>query len=155
MIKKIKKSNAIFFTYSIVVWTCLVGPDSLAAEQKSEKVVKQKKPVKAEHLKHKKAAPKEISLDEQLSFAKADLSQRLDVKESALTVLKSESVTWRSGAIGCPQAGDNYTYALTPGLLIVIAADSKHYRYHASRFTTPFLCDALRAESPISDSGDI
>lgn len=90
---------------------------------------------------------------EQVAFAQKDLSERLDVAADAVILSGATTVTWRSGALGCPQPGMNYTQALVPGIWIMLRAGTTVYRYHAATGGQPFFCPDGRAEPPIMGSG--
>jgi len=56
---------------------------------------------------------------------------------------------WRSGALGCPEPGMNYTQALVPGALIILAVGKETHGYHAKLGGKPFYCPSERAEEPV------
>lgn len=80
--------------------------------------------------------------------ALVDASQRTGRPRSEWSVVAAEAVTWRNGALGCPQPGMLYTDALVPGYRIVIEAAGQRLDYHASAQGAPLLCPADRAEEP-------
>jgi hypothetical protein len=90
----------------------------------------------------------EDALNAAVSTARADLARRLGVAESALAVLEARRVTWRSGDLGCPEPGMSYPQVLTPGVLVVLAADGTRYRYHGTPGAAPAYCPADRAQPP-------
>lgn len=92
----------------------------------------------------------EAALEDAVAAARADLARRLGVVESALTVLEARRVTWRSGDLGCPEPGMSYPQVLTPGVLVVLAADGTPYRYHGTSGAAPTYCPADRARPPAS-----
>ena len=71
----------------------------------------------------------------------ADLAARLGVDESAIAVVTTEEVTWRDGAIGCPEPGMAYTQALVPGVRVILEVDGVRYHYHAGGRRSIFLCE--------------
>lgn len=73
--------------------------------------------------------------------AKADLSKRLGVDASQVTVVSSEEVTWPDGSLGCPEPGMRYTQALVPGNRTVLEVAGKQYPYHSGGHRPPFLCE--------------
>ncbi len=81
-----------------------------------------------------------VTPDQALRLAIADLSARLDVDPQKIRVVGAESVVWRDGSLGCPRPGTFYTQALVPGLRIVLEAEEQHYNYHAARGRPPFYC---------------
>ena len=95
----------------------------------------------------------QMDVDKQLSIAKDDLVQRTGVDEEAVEVEAVRHVYWSSGATGCPTPGMNYTMAIVPGVLILLRADGKVYRYHAGRNAAPSFCPVDRAEAPVLGQG--
>jgi hypothetical protein len=91
----------------------------------------------------------------QIEFSKQHLAKKLNIDEQGITLAGAEAVTWRSGALGCPQPGKMYTQALVPGRLIMLKVGGKAYRYHASSKGAPFYCPNNFAESPSANPGDI
>jgi hypothetical protein len=96
-----------------------------------------------------------LSLQQQIDFAIVDLAQSRGVDRDAVTASSAQRVSWRSGAIGCPAPGMNYTQALVPGSLIILKVGKEKFEYHAPSGGPPFFCPADRIESPaeISTSG--
>ena len=94
-------------------------------------------------------------LQAMIETALADASRRTGRPRSEWSVVAAEAVTWRSGALGCPQPGMLYTDALVPGYRIVIEAAGQRLDYHASAQGEPLLCPADRAEepAPVDSSG--
>ena len=91
-----------------------------------------------------------MNLTQQLEFSKADLAERLGVDPDSITVAGVRKVNWRSGALGCPNSGMNYTQALVPGVLIMLEANGDGYGYHAKTNGKPFHCPPERVEKPAS-----
>ena len=56
-----------------------------------------------------------MNLYGQIEFSKKDLAQRLGIADELVVLSGARHVTWRSGALGCPDPGMNYTQALVPG----------------------------------------
>lgn len=98
-------------------------------------------------------APRKLSIQEQVAFGRGDLAARLGVGIEAVTVSGATPVNWRSGALGCPEPGMNYTQALVPGTWIIFKVDETLYRYHAALHSEPFYCPDDRAESPAAGAG--
>ena len=94
-----------------------------------------------------------MSSKDQIDFAKEDLAERLGISQDAIEVPSATMVTWRSGALGCPEPGMNYTQALVPGVRIMLWVDSVGYRYHAKTGKQPFYCPSDRAELPVQGPG--
>ena len=79
-------------------------------------------------------------LSEFVAIALADLSDRLGIPASDITVVSAESMVWPNGALGCPQPDMAYTQALVEGTLIVLFADDNTYNFHSGGAREPFLC---------------
>jgi len=92
--------------------------------------------------------PAEVSVDEQIEGAVSDLASRTGVTESDIKVRDARSVQWRSGAIGCPKPGMNYTQAIVPGMLLLLEANGTVYHYHGRAGQSLFYCPAKRAQAP-------
>ena len=101
------------------------------------------------------AVPSKLTRSVQIQNAVEDLAQRLSIDTSEIKPLSASQVTWRSGAMGCPKAGQQYTQALVSGMLIVLGADGKHYRYHGSVNGNPKYCPSAQAETPATSRSDI
>lgn len=80
--------------------------------------------------------------------ARADLAARIDVAESSIEVVSSDTVTWSDGSLGCPEEGKMYTQALVQGSRVVLNAEGETYDYHAGSDGDPFLCPEERARAP-------
>ena len=93
-------------------------------------------------------APRKLSVKEQIAFGRVDLAERLGIEAEAVALSGATPVNWRSGALGCPEPGMNYTQALVPGTWIIFKVDETLYRYHAALFSEPFYCPDDRAEPP-------
>ncbi|MBY6204945.1 hypothetical protein [Halomonas denitrificans] len=88
-------------------------------------------------------------LDEATDAARADLAGRMDIDASDIDVVERRYVTWRNGAMGCPEPDMMYTQALVPGVWIRLAIGDRRFDYHGGRSGSPFLCPAERAEAPL------
>jgi len=91
-----------------------------------------------------------MDVNEQLALAINDLARRLGVEEGDIGTAAVRQVTWRSGALGCPEPGMSYTEALVPGLLIILQVGEEGYGYHARQGGEPFHCPRERVEIPAS-----
>lgn len=89
-----------------------------------------------------------VSLDGPYPKAVTDLSERLGIDASDITVVEARAVTWGDSSLGCPEPGKLYTQVLTDGWLIVLEAKGTTYEYHAGS-GDPFLC-----MNPVSPSTD-
>lgn len=137
--------------FAILVCTAACASEPQVTKDPNQKIV----PEKAKKYEDSNPLPQAMSLADQVAAARSDLAAKLSVDEKDLVLLKSDAVTWRSSAIGCPEAGQHYMQALVSGVLIVFSINSKHYRYHAEQYKAPFYCANDRAESPISASSEI
>jgi hypothetical protein len=94
----------------------------------------------------------QMTPQQQFAHAQADLADRLGLDPAEVNVISSGPVTWRSGALGCPKPGMNYTQALVPGFRIILQAEKTTYHYHAKSGGQPFHCPQDRIETPSSSS---
>jgi len=94
-----------------------------------------------------------LTQDQQISNAVADLAVRLGIGADVITVKEARSVQWGSGAMGCPKPGMNYTQALVPGMRLLLEADGSVYYYHGNREASLFYCPADRAQAPAFGQG--
>ena len=99
------------------------------------------------------AVQKKLNTKDQIAFSKKDLSTRLDVDPATVSLSGATPVQWRSGALGCPEPGMNYTQALVPGIWIMLRVGNTAYHYHAVPGGQPFYCPDDRAEPPVMGSG--
>lgn len=115
----------------------------------------------ASSIKSSKAVPdsslssslKNMDKKDQIALARTDLSIRRGVELTAVTLSNSKEVTWRSGALGCPEPGINYTQALVPGFAITLHVGNTEFRYHARQGGQPFYCPDDQVEAPIKGAG--
>ena len=98
------------------------------------------------------AAP--MNLNGQIEFSKKDLANRLDVPAESILLSDARQVTWRSGALGCPKPGMNYTEALVPGSSIFLQVGNTTHAYHAKFGSEPFYCPRERVEQPALEAGE-
>ena len=104
----------------------------------------------------KTSVPVPMNLNGQIAFAKTDLAQRLDIPPGSVKLSGARQVTWRSGALGCPKPGMNYTEALVPGSVIYLQVDNVVHAYHAKVSSEPFYCPRERVEPPVAgEEGDL
>ena len=100
------------------------------------------------------SAPRPMDIEGQMAYAKDDLAERLQVDVGDVQVLAARMVQWRSGAMGCPKPGMNYTMAIVPGVQVLLVVDKQVHHYHASIGREPFYCPANRAEEPVQGSAE-
>jgi hypothetical protein len=65
-----------------------------------------------------------------------------------LTV-RTEAVTWRDGALGCPASDRLYSQATVPGWRIVVGDDKRRAAYHATSAGKWLLCPPDRVQAPL------
>lgn len=78
------------------------------------------------------AQPRAPDSQDMLSRMARDLEQRLGTSSSTFKVLNAQSVVWDDSSLGCPQPGNSYLQARTPGVRVVFGYDGKTYQYHGS-----------------------
>ena len=98
-------------------------------------------------------AVKKMNTGQQIEYSRQDLAARLDVEPEAVSLSGATPVTWRSGALGCPEPGKSYTDALVSGVWIMLRVGKTAYRYHAKTGGQPFFCPDERAEPPVTGEG--
>ena len=79
--------------------------------------------------------------DRVVSFALADLADRIEVDADSIRVIEAGPVTWSDGSLGCPEPGVSYTQALVDGWRAILEHGDARYSYHAGSDGEPFLCD--------------
>jgi len=89
-----------------------------------------------------------LSLKQQIQKCEKDLANTLGVASDQIKTVSSEHVTWRSGALGCPSPGAQYTQGLVPGVRIVLEANGNRYSYHAHANGVPFYCPRPKNKKP-------
>jgi hypothetical protein len=70
-----------------------------------------------------------------------DLSQRLGTPTSVFQVLSVQSVVWDDSSLGCPQPGNSYLQAQTPGVRVVFGYQNKTYQYHGAESGNFVYCE--------------
>jgi len=77
-----------------------------------------------------------------VAAAKADLMERLGVREEAIVVKAAEAVQWPDSSLGCPQPGMMYAQVITPGFRVVLEVAGQTYEYHTDAGRLVVLCGA-------------
>ena len=75
------------------------------------------------------------------ALLRATLGAGVEIKTESV-----ETVTWPTGALGCPKPGMNYTQALVEGYRIILVANGRKFSYHGRKGGDPFYC--ANPESP-------
>lgn len=85
---------------------------------------------------------------ELLNAILADAARRTGVDADALTVTRADAVTWRDGALGCPEPGMYYTQMLVNGYWIVVETETQRLDYRAQANGYFRLCEQPGGEHP-------
>jgi len=67
---------------------------------------------------------------EATELAFATLSQEISVDRKDIVLIHIARFNWPDSALGCPQPGMNYTQAIVPGYLALLAHGEVQYRVH-------------------------
>jgi hypothetical protein len=78
--------------------------------------------------------------EEALAAAIADLSEQTGAPTDEISLVSMEAVEWSDASLGCPQEGFMYAQVITPGYLIILAAQGQEYEYHTDQTTNVVLC---------------
>lgn len=78
--------------------------------------------------------------EEILASAVADLAKQFDIPSDQIKLVSMERVEWSDTSLGCPQEGYMYAQVITPGYLLILAAQGQQYTYHTDLNTTIILC---------------
>jgi len=98
-------------------------------------------------------APRERSSEAKLlHLTSLDLSKRLGIDISAVFLIKSTSITWNDGSLGCPAEGKDYTQAQVNGYKIILEAQGGEYIYHSKGLNDFIWCDGGNPMPPLDDS---
>jgi len=89
--------------------------------------------------------------DTLIHYISVDLSNRLDIDLSQVTLIESIPTTWSNSALGCPAEGMMYTDALVEGYQVTVEANGQEYIYHSSGFQTFIWCDNKVPIPPVSN----
>ncbi len=86
----------------------------------------------------------------QVALALDDAARHTGLPKERLAVTNMEQVTWRDGALGCPDPGMMYTQALVAGFRITIDAAGQLLDYHTDQRSRVLLCPPGRAKPPLA-----
>lgn len=92
--------------------------------------------------------------DEILEKIITDLIERTNTEKQKIKVIRSESVTWNDGALGCPKPGMFYTQALVKGYWVILQINEISYDYRVSDSGYFTLCEG-RGGIPLTPPGEI
>lgn len=87
------------------------------------------------------AQPRAPESRDMLTRMGQDLAQRLGTPTSVFQVLSIQSVTWDDSSLGCPQPGNSYLQAQTPGVRVVFSYQNKTYQYHGAESGNFVYCE--------------
>lgn len=73
--------------------------------------------------------------------AKEELTQRLSIATSEISLVEAREVTWPDSSLGCPQPGMKYKQVPEDGALIILQVEGKLYEYHTGGSRELFLCE--------------
>jgi hypothetical protein len=82
------------------------------------------------------------------NLAMQDLSARLGIDISQITLVETEAVEWPDAGLGCPAEGMMYAAVITPGYRIILLTDGDSYIYHADSIQQVVLCLDGQAAPP-------
>ncbi|HEY4689870.1 MAG TPA: hypothetical protein VIK33_11190, partial [Anaerolineae bacterium] len=71
----------------------------------------------------------------------ADLSERLSIDATQITVVGFSAEVWPDASLGCPEPGVQYAQVLTEGYRIQLKVSDRVYDYHGGGTRGPFLCE--------------
>lgn len=86
-------------------------------------------------------SPIPATMQNLITAATEDLSHRLSIPTTEITMVEARAVTWSDSSLGCPVEGMMYAQVLTPGYLIVLEYSGSLYEYHAGRGPDIFHCE--------------
>ena len=80
----------------------------------------------------------------------ADLMTQKNIRRDDITVIRSESVIWPDGSLGCPKPGEMVTQVPVHGYRVVLRWAQKEFSYHASAKGQFFLCEGtFHSQAPL------
>ena len=87
------------------------------------------------------STPTASGLQSLIETAKEDLTRRLSISMTQISLVEATEVVWPDSSLGCPQEGMAYAQVLTPGYLIRLESGNKEFEYHASKGTFITYCE--------------
>jgi len=94
-------------------------------------------------------------LENLITLAKQDLSQRLSMSDSEINLVEAKPVVWPDASLGCPQPGMRYKQVPEDGALIVLEVLGIVYQYHSGGSRGLFLCEKLQSMPKKTEQIDI
>ena len=89
------------------------------------------------------SVPVPAGLQTLIDQAITDLSQRLSIPETQITLVEATAVVWPDSSLGCPQPGMSYLQVPQDGLLIRLQVGDRIHPYHSGGLRKPFLCEKI------------
>ena len=102
---------------------------------------------------NRQAAPKEVGREQEespvtgevperiLDPILGDLMKRTGAERDDIGIVKSESMVWKDGALGCGRPGQEYTDAPVSGYWVILERDGERFDYRANDRGFFFLCE--------------
>ena len=87
------------------------------------------------------AGATDLTTDETVELARADLAAQLSVSPDAIETVDVQEVTWPDASLGCPAPDMMYAQALQDGLQIQLQVGEDIYFYHSAAGQPPFWCE--------------
>jgi len=81
----------------------------------------------------------------------ADATERTEVPQSDLSVVRSEAVEWPDSSLGCPEPGQFYTQAIVSGYWVEIGASDRILDYRSDAAGNFKVCDRLGPPPTLPD----
>jgi hypothetical protein len=79
--------------------------------------------------------------------AKLDLTRRLSISVTQISLVEVTEVEWSDSSLDCPQADMAYLQVITPGYRILLDANTQVYEYHSNKDAYVIYCE--NSVSPI------
>jgi hypothetical protein len=76
-----------------------------------------------------------------LSPIVADAAERTGTEPAEIEVVRSQSITWNDGSLGCPKPNMYYTQALVDGYWVVLSYQGQEFDYRVNERGAFFLCE--------------
>lgn len=71
----------------------------------------------------------------------ADVAERSGAGPAEIKVVRSQSMTWNDGSLGCPKPNTYYTQALVDGYWVVLSYQGQEFDYRVNDRGAFFLCE--------------
>ena len=83
----------------------------------------------------------DLTVDETVELARADLAAQANVSPDAIETVDVQEVTWPDAGLGCPEPDMMYAQVLQDGLQIQLQVGEDTYYYHSALGQPPFWCE--------------